>query len=420
MRTEDFKHVITEWLTKGPPNTLEREISIPLESNLIITVTGGRRTGKTYLLFNTINKLIRENKAKINEILYIDFEHSRLKAVKVNDLDDMLKAFMELTGNEPSYIFLDEIHNVENYGSWFRKRLNAKIYLSGSSSSLTPRKIAEELRGRSINYEIYPLSFREYLYFLKEQFDPKLLSYTEYRGRILSFLREYLYYGAYPAVIFEKEKEKLLKSYFDSIIVRDLRTVNPEIAEAFASYIISNYSSLITVNRVYNYLKSLGYKIGKEKVLELFDKSKESYFAFYVEIFNKSEIKRKVNPKKVYIIDTGYSTALGYEFSISKAMENAVYLELMRRNYGDIYYWKEFGGSEGKEVDFVIAKNFQVEEIIQVTYATDVVEEREINAIKKAKKELNPKKITVITWDYENKENEIDYVPLWKWFLLHY
>jgi len=255
---------------------------------------------------------------------------------------------------------------------------------------------------------------------LKEQFDPKLLSYTEYRGRILSFLREYLYYGAYPAVIFEKEKERLLKSYFDSIIVRDLRTVNPEIAEAFASYIISNYSSLITVNRVYNYLKSLGYKIGKEKVLELFDKSKESYFAFYVEIFNKSEIKRKVNPKKVYIIDTGYSTALGYEFSISKAMENAVYLELMRRNYGDIYYWKEFGRSEGKEVDFVIARNFQVEEIIQVTYATDVVEERKINAIKKAKKELNPKKITVITWDYENKENEIDYVPLWKWFLLHH
>jgi len=131
--------------------------------------------------------LIRENKAKINEILYIDFEHSRLKAVKVNDLDDMLKAFMELTGNEPSYIFLDEIHKVENYGSWFRKRLNAKIYLSGSSSSLTPRKIAEELRGRSINYEIYPLSFREYLYFLKEQFDPKLLSYTEYREEFFLF-----------------------------------------------------------------------------------------------------------------------------------------------------------------------------------------------------------------------------------------
>jgi predicted AAA+ superfamily ATPase len=276
------------------------------------------------------------------------------------------------------------------------------------------------LRGRSINYEIYPLSFREYLNFLKESFDPKLLSYTEYRGRILSLLRNYLYYGAYPAVVFEKEKERLLRSYFDSIIVRDLKIVNPEIAEAFASYIISNYSSLVTVNRIYNYLRSLGYKIGKEKVLELVDKSRESYFAFYVEIFNKSEIKRRVNPKKVYIIDTGYPTALGYEFSISKAMENAVYLELVRRNYGDIYYWKEYGRSEGKEIDFVIAKNFQVEEIIQVTYATDSVEEREINAIKKAKKELNPKKITIITWDYERKEDEINYVPLWKWLLMSY
>jgi len=124
------------------------------------------------------------------------------------------------------------------------------------------------------------------------------LSYTEYRGRILSLLKDYLYYGAYPAVIFEKEKVKLLRSYFDSIIVRDLKIVNPEIAEAFASYIISNYSSLFTVNRVYNYLKSLGYKIGKEKVLELIERSRESYSAFYVEIFNKSEIKRKNKSKE--------------------------------------------------------------------------------------------------------------------------
>jgi hypothetical protein len=63
--------------------------------------------------------LIRENKPKINEILYIDFEHSRLKAVKVNDLDGMLKAFMELTGNAPSYIFLEasSLRTVRNNSS---------------------------------------------------------------------------------------------------------------------------------------------------------------------------------------------------------------------------------------------------------------------------------------------------------------
>jgi len=67
----------------------------------------------------------------------------------------------------------------------------------------------------------------------------------------------------------------------------------------------------------------------------------------------KVKLKGKINPKKVYIIDTGYSTALGYEFSLSKAMENAVYLELVRRNYGNIYYWKEYGKSEGLSIPFM-------------------------------------------------------------------
>ncbi|WP_229572628.1 AAA family ATPase [Saccharolobus caldissimus] len=62
-------------------------------------------------------------------------------------------------------MFFDEVQNVKGYGSWFRKRLNARIFLSGSSSELTPLRITEELRGRSINFEVYPLSFREFLKF---------------------------------------------------------------------------------------------------------------------------------------------------------------------------------------------------------------------------------------------------------------
>ncbi|BFI74668.1 hypothetical protein YN1HA_7660 [Sulfurisphaera ohwakuensis] len=77
----------------------------------------------------------------------------------------MLIAFTELTGKKPKYLFLDEIQNIRDYGSLFRKRLDAKVYLSGSSSQLTPLNITEELRGRSINYEIYPLSFKEFLRF---------------------------------------------------------------------------------------------------------------------------------------------------------------------------------------------------------------------------------------------------------------
>ncbi|WP_369611704.1 DUF4143 domain-containing protein [Sulfurisphaera javensis] len=172
----------------------------------------------------------------------------------------------------------------------------------------------------------------------------------------------------------------------------------------------------MTYNRVYKYLKSLGYSISKEKVIEMFKRGEETYFLFQVEIYDKSETKRKVNPKKVYIIDTGYRIALGYEFSISKAMENAVFLQL-RREGKDVYYWKERGEQSGAEVDFVVSKDFEAKEIIQVTYSEDRVDERKIKAIRKAEKELKPEKVTLITWNYYGKINGYDAVPLWYWLL---
>lgn len=421
MRVEDFKKVISEFLTSSLPEIKEREISLPIDSSLIISVTGGRRAGKTYVLFDTIRRIIKEGKAKQDEILYVDFEHARLKGITAADLDDMIIAFYELTGKAPKYLFLDEIQSVKDYGSWFRKRLD-KVFISGSSSSLSPRNIAEELRGRSINFEVFPLSFKEYLSFLNVNINPRLALYSDEKGKLLSLLRDYLYYGAYPAVVLEKDKEmkrRILQSYFDSVIVRDLG--GESIAEYLATYLISNYSSLISYNKVYNYLRSLGFKVGKEKLLETIGKAMQSYFLFEVEIFEKSERKRKTNPKKIYIIDSGYPTALGYEFSISKAMENTVFLHLRRmRGKGgkeDVFYWKEYGKSEGSEVDFVIAENFVPKELIQVTYAEDRIDEREIRALKKAEKELNPGKMTIITWNYYGKIDNIQAVPLWLWLL---
>lgn len=412
MRIEDFKAVIAEFLTTDLPSSADREIKLPLETNYIITLTGGRRVGKTYILYNTIKRIITEGKAEKDEIIYIDFEHPRLKNLKATDLDDMLIAFYELTGKKPKYLFLDEIQNVENYGSWFRKRIEAKVYLSGSSSALTPLKIAEELRGRSINFEVFPLSFSEYLSFLGVKFNPEIALYTEEKGKILSLLRDYLQYGAYPAVVLEKDqnlKKMLLRSYFDSVIVRDF---NEKYAETFASYIVSNYSSLISYNRVYNYLKTLGFSVSKEKVIDLFKKGRETYFLFELEIFEKSETKRKANPRKVYIVDTGYSYALGYEFSISKAMENAVFLQL-RREGKEVYYWR----SEEAEVDFVVSEKFEPKELIQVTYAEDKIDEREIKALKKAQRDIKPEKATIITWNYYGKIGNYEAIPLWYWLL---
>jgi len=369
---------------------------------------------KLFFFFQTISQIIKRGLASWDEILYLDFEDYRLKGLSVEDLDKVLISFVELTGKQPKYIFLDEVQNVKNYGSWFRKRLNARVFLSGSTLELTPKKIAEELRGRSVNYEVYPLSFKEFLRFKGFSYNP-LMDYTVERGKILSLLREYLYYGAYPAVVLEEKEEdkiRLLRSYFDSVIVRDLEMVKPNVAEIFLRFIIENYANPISINKVYNYLRGLGIQIGKETVIELFERGKETYFLFMVEEFEKSERKRKVNPKKLYVIDTGYSLVLGNEFSVSRAMENAVFLELLRRGYRETFYWKG-----EKEVDFVLSNNFKPIALIQVTYATDKLNEREIEGMIEAKEQLKTDENLIITWDYEGEIEGIKIIPLWKWLL---
>jgi len=411
---DKIKSFIAEWLSSRLPRIIERDISLPLDKDYIVTVTGGRRNGKTFLLFQTISQIIKRGLASWDEILYLDFEDYRLKGLSVEDLDKVLISFVELTGKQPKYIFLDEVQNVKNYGSWFRKRLNVRVFLSGSTSELTPKKIAEELRGRSVNYEVYPLSFKEFLKFKGFSYS-SLMDYTVERGKILSLLREYLYYGAYPAVVLEEKEEdkiRLLRSYFDSVIVRDLEIVKPNVAEIFLRFIIENYANPISINKVYNYLRGLGIQIGKETVIELFERGKETYFLFMVEEFEKSERKRKVNPKKLYVVDTGYSLVLGNEFSISRAMENAVFLELLRRGYKEIFYWKG-----EKEVDFVLSNNFKPTTLIQVTYATDKLNDREVEGIIEAKEELKTDENLVITWDYEGEIEGIKIIPLWKWLL---
>ena len=143
------------------------------------------------------------------------------------------------------------------------------------------------------------------------------------------------------------------------MVIRDL---GGDLAESFASYIVANYAPYLSLNRVYNYLRS-SHRVRKERVAELFNRARESHFAFPVELFERSE--EEGEPQKVYLIDTDYAAALGYQLSISRAMENCVYLELMRRGWEcRVFYWKEYGKAQGAEVDFVLARDFRVEEIV--------------------------------------------------------
>ena len=173
-----------------------------------------------------------------------------------------------------------------------------------------------------------------------------------------------------------------------------------------------------------NFLKSEGKKFGKGTVYSYIEKLQDTQAVFFVNRISKNIYVKESWPRKVYICDTGISKIFRFSEDICKLMENAVFLELKRRQNErpllEIYYYRDY---QQREVDFVLKEGLEVKELIQVTYALDRTEvvKREIYALLKVSSELKCKNLCIITWDYEAelnvKDTTIMCIPLWKWLI---
>ena len=198
---EKWAEIIKDFYLKPLPNTLEREISIPLEKpiNRAIAIIGPRRAGKTYLMFNLIKKLLM--KYPKENILYINFEKAGLLPLTSSDLVLLKETFFELNpklNKNKVWFFLDEIQNVDNWELFVRTCLDEEIntFISGSSSKLLSKDIATSMRGRTLSYTLLPFSFREYLK-TKEINVEKFLS-SDKKAEIINLFNKYLFDGGYP------------------------------------------------------------------------------------------------------------------------------------------------------------------------------------------------------------------------------
>ena len=160
-----LKTIIADFHSQRLRPVLPRNMILPVNTGIIISLIGVRRSGKTYLLYDTIKRLISAGIQKRN-IVYINFEDERLSLEK-DSLDLILQAYLELYPEKDlaeCYFFFDEIQNVDGWEKFVRRiydTISRNIFITGSNATLLSTEIATELIGRSVSYTLYPLSDRK-------------------------------------------------------------------------------------------------------------------------------------------------------------------------------------------------------------------------------------------------------------------
>lgn len=423
MKKEIFKRLIVDNQERTFAEIVLRDIQIPIDTRKIVTLKGVRRCGKTSILYQTIKKL-RETVDKTN-LVYINFEDDRIFPVQLPDCNELLEAYYEMFPSkkpEKVYFFFDEIQIVENWEIFIRRlhdTENCQIYLCGSSSKLLSSEIASSLRGRSISYEIFPLSFKEFLRF--KNVDNNYYSSANY-ALIRSALNTYLFQGGFPELIYEnKDKHKLiLQEYVDLIIYKDLieryGITNRNLVKLLVKYCYVNISTPLSQNKLFNELKSQGISLSKNTLYEYIDYLREVYAIFTIPLYSRSVGEQNRNPLKLYAIDTGFKAIFSISQDIGRVIENVVMLQLRRNNVA-LYYW-----AGKQETDFAYEAEDGIR-MVNVCYDLSNAETktREINSLLEAMQQHNTNSATLITMETEElvsiDNKSINIIPLWKWLI---
>ncbi|HEX5682318.1 MAG TPA: ATP-binding protein [Desulfobacterales bacterium] len=404
----------------GIPRDLLGRCIRQLDKKEAVLLKGVRRSGKSTLMAQMIGALL-ENGKKPTQVLRINLEEPLFAAeYSIELLERIYRLYREkLHPSGRCYLFLDEIQNIPEWERWVRGRgetENLKIVITGSSSRLLSREVGAKLTGRHVSFELFPLSFAEFLRFKGVQVG-SIESYFEQKPVIRSFFAEYRKYGGFPEVVLRHEtedKELLLKQYFEDILHRDVVS-RTEIRDTLtlqnlAVFLMSNIGRLTSVS---NLKKNFG--VSQDKVENYASALIESYLLYRLPKLEPS-IKKSIRARfKPYAIDTGLRNRVAFSFSEDSGWlaENIV-LNHLRSRHEEIYY-----ESNGGEVDFVVKEGMKIARSIQIWHADaaeTAIPEREFAAFKTRGKVAEKRDCLVITNDLSRTMkvggNQIQCVPL--------
>jgi predicted AAA+ superfamily ATPase len=434
MDKERVKEYIVDWYHKSLPDLIQRDITIPSTSK-IVTLIGPRRAGKTYILFQHMKKLLSSG-IKKNQLIYLNCEDPRVSSLQAIELFEIVKIYWELYphAEKEFFVFIDEPQVIPKWESAVRMFHDdeMKIFISGSSSKLLSKEIATSLRGRSLSYLVLPFSFSEYLKLKRRSYDLYRLGSKD-KAALMNSVDEYLEFGGYAEIINEQDTElktKIISEYFEIITYKDIidryKIKNTRLIQWLLKSSISSGASELSIRKVYLTLKSQHLQASKNTVYDYFSLLEDALFIFPISRHSFSERKKDFSINKTYINDNCFMKIVDSSKNIGKKMEQAVFLELLRRKrpLSHIFYYKNV---QANEVDFVITEGNKPTQLIQVCQKVDDIttKQREIRSLIKAGSDLNCKNLIIITEDYQGTEEakwfdnkgKITYIPLWKWLL---
>lgn len=365
--------------------TYIQEILKYKDSPEIKIITGMRRVGKSTILLLYLNELKKQGVSDKN-IIYINFDS--LKYEKYKDYKELYNYLThKIVPNEQNYIIIDEIQDVKSWEKVIRSIStdydNVDIYITGSNANLLSSELATLLSGRSIEINVFPLSFKEFIKFDEEY------NNVNYTDEILKDkFQQYLKYGSLPAIFNynnpEDIFENLILGIYNTVLIKDVYKrndiKNTLLFENIVRYTLDNIGNKTSSKTIAKYLKNEQINTIPATILNYLKMLQEAYVFYPAQRYDVKGKKLLKTLCKYYVCDIGIRNAiLGFKnIDYGHIIENIVYLELLRRGYK-----VNIGKVNEYEIDF-IATNINEKIYYQVSYSIKNPEvlEREIRPFK--------------------------------------
>jgi hypothetical protein len=393
-----------------------------LDSFPLQVFVGVRRSGKSFLLFQKMRQMLKAGH-RWEDMLYLDFEDTRLEGFSAEDFTLILECHQEMYGKRPM-LFLDEIQNIDGWQKFARNLADKKysVFITGSNAKMLSKEIMAELGGRYLPTEVYPFSFKEYLSYMNVPFDELALTATESKAQFMKAYREYFTWGGLPESVNLPVKRGYLSSVFQKIYLGDIvqrnGISNPKLLQLMIKKMAESVMQPVSYNRISKILSNVSGKISVPTVSSYIGFSEDAWLLLRLRNI-ASVFAEKESVCKYYFIDDGILSLqlIGGETIL---LENIVALSMFRKYGHDAENERVFFYNANAEIDFYVPED---ELAVQVSYSIkdQNTYDRKVEALTKLPNAHPCRRRVIITFDEEDsltdKHGTIEVIPCWKWLL---